>query len=143
MNSREELVLMLEFKKNLTYISSYFIGLIIGLFILNYVAPYPTPGHIESKMANYQSQRNNVDVVFVGSSRVFRSMNPQEFDKALQEKDIALRSYNLGIAGLRIDSLNALLNRYLRGHHKPKYLVIEVFSDKTNLPENEKISTWS
>ena len=49
------------------------------------------------------------NVAFIGSSRTYHGFIPEVFDQVMAEKGFAMRSYNLGISGLRIEgTLDAL-----------------------------------
>lgn len=64
-------------------------------------------------------QSNRHDIVFVGSSRVIRHVNPFIIDSLT-----GLDSYVLGVNGMGIVESNMLMNVYLRGHPKPRIMVI-------------------
>lgn len=57
----------------------------------------------EQQFAKYQFWREHadeVDVVFVGSSRFYRGIDPAAFDRSLAERGRPVRSFNFGLPGM-------------------------------------------
>ncbi len=67
------------------------------------------PDSVEAqKFAHFREHANDYDLVYVGTSRVFRGFDPALFDARLAELGHPLRSYNFGLVGL-----NYLEERFL------------------------------
>ncbi|NOT28941.1 MAG: hypothetical protein HOP15_00675 [Planctomycetes bacterium] len=59
------------------------------------------PDSIEAqKFAHFRAHADEYDLVYVGTSRVFRGFDPATFDQTLAELGHPLRSYNFGLVGM-------------------------------------------
>jgi|GEM_PF-5996679 len=61
------------------------------------------------------------DVLFVGSSRVLRNINPILFDSIS-----GLHSYNAGIDGANCTLIDLMIRKFLKSHTPPRYLFINL-----------------
>lgn len=52
------------------------------------------------KFAQFRAHRDEYDLVYVGTSRVYRGFDPATFDQTLAELGHPLRSYNFGLVGM-------------------------------------------
>ena len=87
------------------------LGLAVGSAAIRHFVPAPPIRHISPKFAHLRSHPNSYDVVFVGSSRVFRHITPKVFDRRLRGHNINLRSFNLGIPAAKSVEVWHLLKR--------------------------------
>lgn len=62
--------------------------------------PAPRAFEIAQKL-DYIAAHPEIDTVFVGSSRIFHSFDPVQFDRELATRGVQARSFNLGIDGMR------------------------------------------
>ena len=93
--------------------------------------------HIESytdALALYERHKENVTVVFVGSSRVRGHVDPSIFDRATGESGMSTTSLNLGVDALTLLELNTFIDEIIsRKGASLRYALIEpVF--QTNVP---------
>lgn len=85
------------------------------------------PGPPAIKAAHLQEHAGEIDVVFVGSSRVYRQLNPAVFELRSSERGIPLRAYNLGLPGMQFpESLYTAewVVEQAGGH--PRWVVLEL-----------------
>ena len=52
------------------------------------------------KFAHFRAHADEYELVFVGTSRVFRGFDPATFDASMAERGHALHSYNFGLLGM-------------------------------------------
>jgi hypothetical protein len=75
------------------------------------------------------------DTLLVGSSRTARQLSPEIFDRAMAERHVPTRSYNLGLAGLWPPEDGYLIERTLAGREIPlRFLVVECNPIRLGLP---------
>lgn len=86
-------------------------GLTAGL--LGRCAPYPEMGDVDDKLRYFEAHRDDYDVVFFGSSRVFRGVVPEAFDAEMARRGVPVRSFNFGADGMGAHETSALLRRVL------------------------------
>jgi hypothetical protein len=99
---------------------------------------YLADSTMASKLDQLRRSAADVDLLFIGSSRVYRGVIPQRFDELAAERGVATRSYNLGVPNLLgaeieyvLDSLRPALDRQLR------WLVIDVGGLKSKLSHDD------
>jgi hypothetical protein len=78
------------------------------------------------RVTYYLRHADDYDVLFVGTSRVYRNVIPGEFDSRLAEHGIEVRSFNLGAPGMRAFETDRML-RYLLRRRAPRlrWVVVE------------------
>jgi hypothetical protein len=62
--------------------------------------PWQEEYGLAAKMSWFDAHADEYDLVFLGSSRVFRGFDPQLFDVELARAGIPMRSFNLGVGGV-------------------------------------------
>ena len=101
------------------------ISFLIALFIsFCFYSRVYFPPHKSEQMRNLEYTFNNDDyndVIFIGSSRVLRQINPLLIDSITH-----LRSYSLGIDQIGIIESKMLLKSYLAHHPKPKVVFLNI-----------------
>lgn len=91
-----------------------FLAALAGTFaIIAHLAPFPDVPEVREKLRYLHRHRDEIDIIFVGSSRIRRQISPALFDKRLQAKGHSMRSYNLGIDAMTFPELPYLLDRVL------------------------------
>jgi hypothetical protein len=116
------------FLRLLVFGLSFFILLKLpGFFDIYATNDQPRDLHSIGCSRNYEA----TELLFLGSSYTYSSMNPQYFDS------IGLKSYNLGISGAGVYFTELVLDDYYNAVKiKPKYLIIDIshfaFSDKSD-----------
>lgn len=85
-------------------------GFLIGLFAVGFVAtaaairphvPWPREYGLGAKLAWFERHKDEFDVVYIGSSRVFRAFDPRVFEAELATLGLHVRAFNLGTGGMR------------------------------------------
>lgn len=81
--------------------------------ILAPLRPPPADSVLEAKIDFLRRHPGRYDLVFVGSSGVYRHVVPDEVDRVLAERGLAVRSFNAGAPGMRGFEAAAALERVL------------------------------
>lgn len=71
----------------------------------------PSSYALERKWRQFEQIADECDVLFVGTSRVERNLDPTAFDRALREQGIAASSFNFGLPRMSILEAEAVLDR--------------------------------
>jgi hypothetical protein len=78
--------------------------------------PYYHNKHFTTQYHQYLSAADSFNTVFIGSSRIYRQVNPQIIDQQLEAYDI--KSYNLGAPATFMPETFYLLDRFLEKQSK-------------------------
>jgi len=100
--------------------------------------PEPYMGQVSDKLAWFEAHREDYDVLFFGSSRVYRGIVPEVFDREMTRRGHPVRSFNFGVAGMAGHETSALVRRVLE-HPPPnvRWVVVELDGwDGALRPEN-------
>ncbi len=89
------------------------IGLAIGVAGVSQLTPEPADPTLDAKVAHLEQNRARYDTLFFGSSRIFRGIDPLEFDHEMAARGNRTRSFNFAFRGMRAHETNALLRRVL------------------------------
>jgi len=81
--------------------------------LLERLSPRPELGLLADKLTRFTAEKDEYDVAFFGSSRVYRGIDPERFDAEMAVRHQPLRSFNFGIAGMKPHETNALIRRVL------------------------------
>jgi hypothetical protein len=73
----------------------------------------PREPRVDADYTAFMADKDAYDVLFLGSSRFYRGVIPDVFDKRLGKLGHPLRSYNLGMRGMLPHEVNELLRRVL------------------------------
>ncbi len=95
--------------------------------VVRYVSGSPDVGLLHDKLAYWHLHKDSFDTLFFGSSRIYRGIDPTEFDHAMAGHGHSTRSFNFGVAGMTAHETNALIRRVLRT--KParlRWVVVEL-----------------
>ena len=74
------------------------------------------------RMEEFYEHRNNIDVLFMGSSHAYNGFNPFIFDDILE-----LNSFNLSGPGQNPTTTYYVLEEVLRLGHRPRLIIIETY----------------
>ena len=88
----------------------------------------PTPNEygFDEKFEYFAEHKDEFDVLAIGSSRVWRGFIPEDFDAEMELRGESLRSYNLGVGGMRVWEMDYLLRQVLAlKPAKLRYVFIE------------------
>jgi hypothetical protein len=111
-------------------------GLLAGAALLGEVisALAPTCSLEEKQVPRFKHevflrQQDDYDLVFVGSSRVFRSFDAVMFDREVAREGERIRSFNFGLAGMRLPEIRYTAHWILdQQPAKLRWLLIELSS---------------
>src|SRR5688572_32965818 len=93
----------------------------IGIF-----APKPRVAIVTPKLTWLAAHADDFDVLFLGSSRTYRQVIPELFDKLMAEAGHPLKAYNLGIDGMRPPEDTYILEKVLSNRTKPlRWVIVE------------------
>jgi hypothetical protein len=99
-------------------------------------------GVIDEKLDFFAKNKDQYNVLFVGSSRVYRHISPHIFDASLKAEGHTIKSFNFGILAMKLPETDFWLKRVLA--MKPanvKYVFVEVDIDSLYSPiENAQSS---
>ncbi len=91
----------------------FVLGFLITSALLRTLGGHPDLGLLDDKLRYFTAHKDRYDLVFFGSSRVYRGIIPPLFDKEVAAHGRAVRSFNFGIAGMQPHEANALMRRVL------------------------------
>jgi hypothetical protein len=91
----------------------------IGVF-----APKPRVAIVTPKLTWLAEHADEFDVFFLGSSRTYRQIIPELFDQWMADGGQPVRSFNLGIDGMRPPEDTYILEEVLKRRTKPLRLVL-------------------
>lgn len=87
----------------------------------------PAPPFIRSKLEHLEKNRDHYDVLFIGSSRVYRGVVPNVFDSTMKRLGHATWSFNLAMLAMRPHEANAYLRDVLaRQPSRISWVLIEL-----------------
>ena len=85
---------------------------------------------VSLKEERFREQRKRIDILFVGSSRVFHGISPRVFDRTLHASGRPWHSFNAGVDAMNPAEAFALVRRLLALHPpRLKYIFFEFQSD--------------
>lgn len=88
------------------------------------------------KARHYRIHRDEIDLLFVGSSRVYRQLNPAVFDARLAELGHPTHSYNFGLPGVRFYELLHLVDWLLETRSpRLRWLFLELGDPEADLED--------
>ncbi len=70
--------------------------------------------HTDAKLDAFEARKDEIDVVFLGSSRTYRGFVPRIFDEELAARGHAFQAFNLGVMGNRATESLEVLKRIAR-----------------------------
>ena len=80
----------------------------------------PREVRIDTEYDEFLAHKDEVDLLFFGSSRFYRGIIPEDFDREMGRRGREVRSFNLGMRGMLSHEVNELLRRALAT--KPAHL---------------------
>lgn len=88
--------------------------------------PWPEEYGLRAKYEYFSAHKNEFDVAFFGSSRVFRAIDPRIVDAQLKSEGVEARSFNLGVGGMTSFECDFLFKEILAlESQRLKVMVIE------------------
>ncbi len=104
------------------------ITFVLASAIVRGFVPWPEEYGLRAKFDYFASHKDEFDIAYVGSSRVFRSIDPLIVDAGLRERGITARSFNLAVGGMTGFESDHLLKAALS--LQPKRLKVIVLEDQ-------------
>ena len=104
---------------------AFSISFIACVVINDACMPEPEVPAVSEKLRYLKRSGDAYNVLFIGSSRVHHQIIPELFDRLMHEAGIEVRSFNLGIDGIRPPEDAFLLEHALQNRHKPVLWVIQ------------------
>lgn len=103
-----------------TYIKNslvFLVTFLVSAFCLKLLIPKKdVPASIYSysaKFSHFMENKDEYEVIFVGTSRVHNQISPETFDQHLKEAGYDYQSFNFGLQGARILTTRSMLNEIL------------------------------
>src|SRR5262245_31919094 len=91
----------------------------LAAFGLGAISPRQRVPIVTPKLTWMEENADNYDVLFLGSSRTYRQIIPELFDQLMAEGGKTVRSFNLGVDGMRPPEDTYLLEQTLAQRNKP------------------------
>jgi len=102
------------------------LGLVGGAAAIRELTPAPFISDLTPKVAHLEENPDTYDILFVGSSRVFRQISPKVFDQQLRTHDFNLRSFNAGVpAAKSVEVWHSLRRLAADRRVRARYVLIE------------------
>ncbi|MEO8352429.1 MAG: hypothetical protein ABI680_11905 [Chthoniobacteraceae bacterium] len=126
-----------------------FFGASIGLASgIHRVQPFPKLPGIYQKYLHYAEHREDYDVLFVGTSRVYKGLIPHVFDaEVMRRTGQTVRAFNFGYDAMWPPEEFYVLRRLLELHpQKLRWVIMECIDIRTTLPaeaaHTERMAYW-
>ena len=104
------------------------VQVICNLFLFDHLSKrYYHNKHFSTKYQEYLKEAKDCNMIFLGSSRIYRQINPAIIDTTLKDKQI--RSYNLGSPATFMPETFYLLDMWMQDNpnpHQTRYVVMEL-----------------
>lgn len=93
---------------------------------------------VTEKMTSYAASGDEYDVLVLGSSRSYRQVIPEVLDKAMAAGGKPVRTFNLGVDGMRPPEDTYVLEKALALRRKPlKFVIVECNNIRFELREED------
>ena len=96
---------------------------------------------VSTKLRSFSAYKNHYNTIFIGSSRMYRHIVPDVFDRAMKSYGYSIQSFNFGVYGMHVPETYFLLKKILA--MKPenlKWIFVELYDLQLNIP-NANIRT--
>lgn len=115
--------------RRIAHVALFLAGLFGSSAAIRHADPMPFFSWTRQKAVHLQSKVDDVDTIFVGSSRFNYGIRPELFDARMAELGAPTRSFNASLSGLRQADHDEIVEWILR-HRSPalKRVVIELHS---------------
>lgn len=92
---------------------------------------------LRAKLDHFQQHKDEYDLVFFGSSRIYRAFDPQVFGREMASRGRPLRAFNFGVGPMRPHELNAVIRRALATRSaRPRWVMVELVDWEPTFYEN-------
>jgi hypothetical protein len=116
-------------------------ALVVGCLLLNLTVtrPFwrPDLGLLDEKFRALAAQKDEVDLVFLGTSRINQGIDPEAFDDAARQAGAPVRSFNLGVEDMKCQEYWMCLDEISRMPlSRLKWVVVEPTQNLTLSPSH-------
>lgn len=92
---------------------------------------------LRAKLDHFRQHRDEYDLAFFGSSRVYRAFDPEVFGREMASRGRPLRAFNFGVGPMRPHELNAVIRRALATRSaRPRWVMVELVDWEPTFHEN-------
>ncbi|NEQ41422.1 MAG: hypothetical protein F6K40_36600 [Okeania sp. SIO3I5] len=96
-----------------TYSIIFIITLTVVFVLANILFPYPNipnySSYVSVKLKNFAEHKNEYNAIFIGPSTTFHGIVPNLFDDLMAEKNLEIKSFNLGFGGATVAEIDFYL----------------------------------
>ncbi|MDY7004874.1 MAG: hypothetical protein SWX82_13230 [Cyanobacteriota bacterium] len=96
-----------------TYSIIFTITLTVVFVLANIIFPYPNipnyPSYVSLKLNNFAEHKDEYNAIFIGPSTTLHGIVPNLFDKLMAEKNVEIKSFNLGFGGATVAEIDFYL----------------------------------
>jgi hypothetical protein len=105
---------------------AFILGLVVAAWAIRGMQPQYNVATVTPKLEYFAEHGEEFDVIFLGSSRTYRQVLPEIFDREMADAGLAVRSFNLGVDGMRPPEDTYVLEQALATRRKPlKWVFLE------------------
>ena len=94
--------------------------LAVGCLLIHRQLPAPDVPEVQAKLEWLAMHANDYDTLFLGTSHVYRQIDPRVYDEAAAERGIHTRSFNAGVDGMQPPEDAYVLDQILK--YRPSHL---------------------
>lgn len=122
--------------RNFFNIVFFLLGSAAGLTILEAISPSDPPDELKIKLDFYKQHIDEIDTLFIGTSRFQYGINPVVYDETLANEGLSVKSFNMGIGGMEGYETDAFIDKILALQPEQlKWLFIETTSWSPHIAE--------
>jgi hypothetical protein len=96
-----------------------------GAAVIRTSTPAPFIEHVTPKLEHLRANSEAYDILFVGSSRVYRQVMPRVFDRRLRHRGVELSSFNAGIPAARSVEVWHFMRLLAEAEVRARYVLVE------------------
>jgi hypothetical protein len=97
--------------------------------------PPAIPEGVVEKLRFFVSHKDEFDTLFLGSSRFYYAVSPEEFDKITRENGVPTRTFNFGVDGMNPPETFYVLDQILKAEpRRLKWVFLEAGDIQTKIP---------
>ena len=91
----------------------FLVGLFATSLLIKKFLPSPELAVIDSKLDYFEADKDDYEVLFLGSSRMYRHLIPKTFDQEMAAQGYELDSFNFGVYSMKFAESYFVLNKIL------------------------------
>ncbi|HEX6884260.1 MAG TPA: hypothetical protein VF530_12855 [Planctomycetota bacterium] len=114
------------------------LGFALTAAALRPLVPWPEDYGLAAKLRWWEEHAQEYDLVFLGSSRVYRAFDPAAFEEELARHGRPLRAFNFGVGGVRPFEMDLILRAVLaRAPERLRWVLFECLALDPRFPARE------